>query len=58
MFSMQLLTVTPGLQAVAIVAQIAFHLYKTRWFFGMTAGAGQFNLAAIAGRMLVVHGLP
>ncbi len=60
MFSMQFLTTaaTPGLQAVAVVTQITLHLDKARWFFGMTAGARQFHLAAVAGRMLVVHGLP
>lgn len=60
MFSMQFLTAaaTPGLQAVAVVAQIALHLDKARGFFGMAAGARQFDLAAVACRMFVMHGLP
>jgi len=58
MFSMQLLTLIPGFQAVAVVAQVAFCFYQACGLFGMTAYAGKFPVSAIACRMLVVHGFP
>ena len=58
MFSVQLLAVTPGSQAVAGFAQSALGADKPCRFSPMTACACQINRAAITCRMLVVHSIP
>ena len=60
MFFMQILTVAPGFGAVAVVAQIAFHFYKTRGFTCMTAGTCNFasSIECMFGmHSLICHGL-